>query len=418
VKKTSFAYWLKALCTFVAFHLSTPSFAFEIFPEYQGLSETELTRIEGPAEIDSEYQSQINAYTAPLQREFAWFTTPRAIDTSVGSITNQHFLIHSRVKLTADLLETLRFQFSYFAVRDREIDQTRGIVELSQKISTWLRVNVYGQPEHYKRGNDVGFALLILPALSWENRFYATFHDFTRGNHNDQADRFVGLDPLSLGWNSTYTTTNSLVRVGLRFDRSVSWNLPQLGQSFAYEKKLAYADVLWPLSETEQLVLRLQWDMTFKGETPYPASTSSAKCFKRDRLLTRFSYFRGQLDDWISYEASVLLADRHWIDKTGSHLFHQNLMPSLAARVRSVRREQGFDHFQVSLEATDFRTFGDLSLAPENQKHQALEERLQTAYEFNFRARGALFLALNFDLDEWSTLPTFDGGNAQFRVDF
>ncbi len=412
------AFGFKFTCILVSAFASASAFAFDFYPEYQGISETELARIESPTEIDSEYQSQINAYTAPIQREFAWFTTNKALDTSVGSITNQHFLIHSRAKFDAALLENLRFRFTYFAMRDREIDQTRSVVELSQRLTSWLHVNAYGQADHYKRGNDVGFALLILPVENWENRFYATFHDFTRGNHNDQPDRYIGLDPLSLGWNSLYTSANTLLRTGVRFDRSVSWNLPQLGETFAYEKQLAYADLLWPLTETTALGLRVQWDTTFKGQTPLPAASGTPSSFKRERVFSRLSYFSGLPEDWISYETSFMFASRHWIDKNGLHLYHQNLMPSATVRVRSVRREQGFDHFQVALEATDFRTLGDLALAPGNQKHQAFEERLQTAYEFNFRAGGLLLLALNFDLDEWSGLPTFDGGNAQFRVNF
>lgn len=392
--------------------------AFDIEPEYQGISETFLDRIESPRELDGEYQSIINSYTISPTWDQAYARSRRAVDTSIGSITNQHFMIYTRAKLETDLSESLRFKFTFFAQQDREINDSRHVFELSQRVLSWLRVNAYAQMAHYKRDNDIGFALVITPIENWDHRLYLTYHDFTRGNHNDQPDRYLGNDPLTVGWSALYDHDGLWIRSGVRFDQSARWNRPQEQFIFDYEKKLAFADARISLSERDAITLRAQWDSTFKGRTPTGTGTVLRESFKAERLLLKTAYAIGTEDDSLSYEFGFMYAGRHWTDQNGAQVFHQNLLPSITSRIRSVRRESGFDHVQLSVEATDFRTYGDLALTPVNQKHESLEGRLQTAYEFAFRNDARLLVAFNFDLDEWGGLPTFDGGNLQFRSEF
>ncbi len=401
--------------------------AFDIEPEYQGLSEIERQRIETPREIDREYQSIANSYALPNSWNAAYFKANRALDTTVGSLSNQLFMIYTRAKLETKLNDTLVFQFRYFSQSDREINQTRHILELSQKVSNWIRLNIYGEMAHYKRDNDFGLALLIGPTQEdhlsrWLTRVYVTFHDFTRGNHNDQPDRFLGGDPLTIGSTSTWQSDNINLRAGFRFDRSLKWNIPQEDLTFSYEKKLIFFDASLSVSEDDLISFKFQNDSTFKGREPLPGGTSVFESWRLDRKLLRLSYHRGRESASSTVQYAIMAADRQWIDQNGALIFHQSLLPSVTGRWQTIRRTNDqfdpYDYFQLSIEATDFKTFGDTSLTPASQKLESLEGRLQAAYEFSFFNSSRLLIALNFDLDEWTRVPSFEGGNARFRAEF
>lgn len=378
-------------------------------PEYQGLSEADLQKFETPRDIDSEYQTVMNAYTFPIEWERDWQQSSKAIDLSIGSLSNKLFYHYSRLKVEAPLNDSLNFHFTVFSQRDREVDQVRHVLELSQRVLPKWRINIYGEPSLYKRENDMGVAVLWAPSERWKHRFYYTIHDLTRAEHNDQADRFVsGRDPRSIGWIASGENGPLWLRIGLRYDQPVTWIRPQEARIFSYDKKLAFADAHWSLSDRRRLTARAQWDETFKGqEKDTPASVIVPESWKLSRLFARFAFKKGEAEDRWGFETAITHAQRHWVALNGE-LTHFNDLVSVAVR---------FDHWRAEYEMGIFRRFGDLYLAP-TQKHSPAEHRLQTAYEWSFRNNAKLILALNFDADQWTPVPTFEGGNGMFRAEF
>jgi hypothetical protein len=354
----------------------------------------------------------------PLAWNQKWYRSNRAADTTVGSLTNQLFLIYTRAKLQADLNDSLTVRFVYASQQDREVNDTRQVFELTQTLLDWLKVSAYAQMAHYKRDNDFGLAMNIAPSEYWNNRIYVTYHDFTRGNHNDQPDRFLGDDPEAVGLTSVYDDQTTWIRSGFRFDRSVKWNRPQEQVIFSYEKRLIFAEISQVLSKGKTASIRAQWDSTFKGQAATGTNPDPTESWRLDRTAVRAAFTDGFDEDRVSLEYAFMFANRLWINQLGEKVSHQNLLPSVMTRVRSTRRENGFDHIQLVIEATDFKKYGGIGLTPTNQKNESVEGRLQTAYEFSFRNEANLLVAFNFDLDEWGVVPTFEGGNVQFRSNF
>lgn len=408
------------MCSVCAFEAR----GFDIYPEYQGINEQELLNLGTPTAIDSEYQTDLNAYWLPFAWELKWYEHTRSFDLTAGSLTNQHFLLYSRAKIQTDLDESLRFHFTYFQQRDREIDQTRHIVELSYEIAPWLRFNAYGEPSLYKRENDFGLALLLSPSERLESRLFVARHDFTRSQHNDLADRYEGDEPLSMGWTGRWSDETTSIRAGVRYDRPVEWIRPQEGRSFHYDKRLAFADAVWRKSASAFFGLRAQWNATHKSQHPLASSTTPAATWLAERFVARLSYQYGSPGALLGYEGLLTYASRNWrYDADGAPfaVAHANYLPGVNVRIRGPRRrgESGqFDHFLVGYEMTVFRSFGDRALLPPDQKHDALEGRMQAAYELGLNGDSRLVVAFNFDMDEWTGVPTFEGGNAQFRADF
>lgn len=394
------------------------SSAFDILPEYQGLSEADLLKFETPLEVDSEYQTIMNAYTYSAEWEREWSESRRALDLSVGSLSNSRFFQYNRLKIEVPLTDGLNFHFHGFQQRDREVDQTRHILELSQKLTSQFRINAYGEPSTFKRENDIGFALLWLPVQNWQNRFYYTFHDLTRADHNDKPDKFVGgQSPNSVGWSLSGLSGPVWLHAGFRYDQPVKWLRPQESRLFRYSKTLIYADGILRLSDRLRLSTRLQFDETLKAQDrDTAASALTPESWRLSRQFARFSLIEGNPEDPWGLEASLMHAQRRWKALAGE-MSHFNELASAALNIRGTRRGDAFDHYRVEYEVGFFRRFGDMNLAP-TQKDSPAEHRLQTAYEFTFNNRARLKLALNFDADQWTPAPTFEGGQGQFRTEF
>ena len=393
--------------------------AFDILPEYQGITEGDLTRFDKPTEIDSEYQIIRNGFDLPLGWERRWQLAPRAFDMALGSLSNKYFLSYSRLKLEAKLLESLTFHFTYFAQRDFEVDQTRHILELSQRVTDYLRINLYGDPSHYKRENDMGLALLIQPSERWHHRIYYTMHDIGRAEHNDLPDHFdKGASPNSMGWTGMFNGEILWLRAGLRYDQPAAWIRPQEQRIFSYNKKLAFVDGIYHLDERHRAGVRMQWDSIFKGQEPdAAASPVPVESWRYERLQSRVQYEIGHPDDLLNYETAFTHVHRRWTNHSGQRMEHYNELPSVAVSIRGTLRADGWDRLRFEYEHGWYSRFGDLSLAP-NQKAAPTEARLQAAYEWALIKKGKLQLALNFDMDQWTPVPTFEGGNGKFQIEF
>jgi hypothetical protein len=186
-----------------------------------------------------------------------------------------------------------------------------------------------------------------------------------------------------------------------------------------YHKRLLYADMAKYRDGGDLVGLRLQWDSTVKGRAPEGASsTISEESWRQKRAQAKaFWQHRRESDPW-SVESFFSLASREWNDVAGRGVSHLNYLPGATLNLRSFDREGGNDLIRLGTEFNYFKTYGDLGLTSSAQDHERLQWRALSAYEFNFRAGGKFSLALNFDLDEWTPVPTFEGGQGMFRVDF
>lgn len=395
-------------------------YGYDALPEYQGFSEAEALLFSPPASVDAEYQSLLNAYIPSLEWSFLWDDSKNILDASLGSLSNKHFLHYSRLKLQSQIAESTHFKFLVLGQRDRETDQLRHMLEFFQRIGPVWAVHIYGEPSLYKRENDVGLAVSLVNVKSWDHRFYLTSHDITRADHNDQDDSFKGAkNPLSVGWTGQLRASVLRARVGVRFDPPVTWIRPQDRAVYFYNKQLYFMDAIWAVTPHASFKFRGQWDSTLKGREPDSAqSLVLSERWDHQRRMAAVSYKYGTDADLVSYEPGFMHAVREWTDQRGARVQHYNELPNLTVRWRGHRRNDGFDHLQVGYEMTLFNTFGDLALTPETQKHTSVESRVQTAYEFNLRGQSRFLLALNFDFDEWTPVPTFEGGHGQFRTEF
>ncbi len=399
--------------------LSSGARAYDIYPEYQGFSEAEMEYLGSPGAVDSEYQSLVSTYSPDLLWERQWAGHARAYDLSVGSLSNKHFFLYSRLKTEMPLTQSWRLNFIYFSQRDRETDQVRHILELTKKIAPTVDLHFYGEPSLFKRETDLGMALTWRATHALSTRLYVTSHDITRNDHTDRQDSFKARrNPHSIGLSSQWKSADLSLSTGVRYDTPTDWIQPLDEVSKRYQKQVLFANALLDLPNKQSFSGRVQWDVTTKSQESLPdgGKTAEQSWYAR-RLQSELQWTHGLESDQWRFVSGFTHASREWRNAKGQQLSHFNEMPSATIRRRGPRRSDGFDTLQLEYELTVFRAFGDAELMP-IQNRDRLESRLQTAYEFKLRGSSRLLLALNFDLDEASPVPTFEGGHAMFRADF
>lgn len=216
--------------------------AFDIFPEFHSLTEIEASGLDNSAIIDSEYQSDAITYMRPSPWDAEFHAAPMAYDLTFGSFNNTHFLHYDRLKLRKSLLDTLEFRFTYFKERDFDTDQTHAILELVKRLTPAFSVSVYRQPSHFKRENDIGIALLVHLSETHEFRFFNTWVDFTRPEHNDRTDTFItGNEPIVIGFTDRWyspkdAAPGQFVETYLRYESPVRRDFKYDRYEYKYEK--------------------------------------------------------------------------------------------------------------------------------------------------------------------------------------
>jgi len=399
---------------------ATTALAFDISPEYQGITERDHSKFEAPSEINSEYQIIWNAYQAPLSWAQAWERNKREFNFSSGSLSNDYFVQNSQAKFETEWTDNLSFHFVYLNQRDLEVDQSRHIIELRQKITPTIKIAVYGEPSHFKRENDAGGALIYSPRPEQEHRFYYTAHDFTRNSHNNETDKFKkNREPASVGYHSVQAFEKLWARFGFRHDLETQWLRPQEQRVFEYEKSLVYGDFEWRLENRRRFELRAQWDDTYEEQTPNTAaSTVTLKAWRLQRNWLRAVYAWAADDGSVSYEASTTFLHRNWKNEANHELDHYNFLPGFTSYWRATKRGEKFDRIQVGYEFGFYDKDDPYRLTAATQKNKSLEMRLQTGYEFALKNDATFLFTANFDTDDWNTVPSFEGGSGHFRSEF
>ena len=407
--------------------------AFDIFPEFHTLTETEASALDQTSIIDSEYQSDVITYMRPSPWDAEFHAAPMAYDLTFGSFNNTHFLHYDRLKLRKSLLDTLEFRFTYFKERDFDTDQTHAILELVQKLSPRLSLSAYGQPSHYKRQNDLGIALLVHFSDTHELRIYNTWVDFTRTEHNDRTDTYVkGSEPIAFGFTDRWyspkdSTPGQFVETYVRYEPPVRWDFRYDGYEYKYNKLTVGTGSRLVLPWWPEIFLntRIQYSRKFEAFEPYAVdSPKEPSSLERSLFKSAVSVelpARKIFGRQTVIEPGLGWFHRLWHDRENRSLDHRNLVANVWFKFQGPERVAGLhDEISLGYETTFFSSSGDRALAASELKAWAVEHRANLRYTFTFNNRAALAVTVSGDPDSLvrGSGGLFEGGNGQFRVFF
>jgi hypothetical protein len=405
--------------------------AFDLFPEFHALSESESAHPPNAKRIDSEYQSDVLTYLTPLSWDARFFVSANAFDITTGSLSNQFFLERSRLKAAKRLSDSLAFRFTYFAQRDHDLDQTHSVLELVYPLSPEVSVSIYGEPSFFKRENDFGAALLWTPQEGHEIRFFHTWIDLTRELHNDRGDYFVrDKSPTSLGLVGRCSgcltgerDERDWLEYFVRWETPTEWRLADEGR--AYQAELATAGVFArrPLTSASTLNLRLQTTKRQTGNAAYGASPISSAQVLDNRIYEALASLeterRSSSGKQFLFEPGLGWVKRQWIDQNGQSLEHRNMQVFAWAHFPAHARVHGpSDRLSFGYETTFFSSEGAQTLAAEELKAWAVEHRVNLRYEIAFAEGASLGLTVSGDVDSAvrGSGGLFEGGHVWFRT--
>ncbi len=393
---------------------------FHTFPTWRGL------QLLDPRLIDSEYQSDLEAYSeSPLRR--SWLNAKNFFAVSAGSLSATQFDSRLQAQLATELSDRLEFRFHRLENENYEETLKASLLELAYRLDQEWWISAYGSLERFKKEDDVGFALIWRQrdafasnpspdgaasvnsaVLAQEFRLFATQVDFTRSERSDSGDTFTrGKAPWSFG----YVYRMPHLQTYLRRESKTEWVSPTDDRRMTHEK------TAWGYARRDAdrgQAIRLFADRLTQSLATI--STGATRSWRRDRLEAEYrrryaletSNPKGsQIDVGLSW------VRREWENEVSSRMIHQQTSPLI-----SWLENGDTPGWEVSYGGTWFRAFEDLSLGPAQLKSTAWESRLNLRRHIHFERRGRLELALTFDLDGGGEFGTFEGGHGQFVVEF
>ncbi|MBU6375754.1 MAG: hypothetical protein KGQ59_07150 [Bdellovibrionales bacterium] len=391
-------------------------FAMEDLPEFESLTEEEVADFEGPDQIGSEYQSDIQSYMKPENWQYEWISSPKVLDVSIGSLSATQFLMDTRVKIHSKMNDHLEFRFTAFDDRDLEKQSRQQIFEFVGWPSDWWGLSLYGSPDFSKRKNDTGIALLLKPSYRHEIRIFNTFVDVTRLKRSDSPDNFLEPDlPYARGlvgrlWSDPAQRRQEFLQYALRLETKTRWLFPTEQFVHSYQKSSGSLFLSQLLHSRLRLNLRTQFDHKRESRTPSePTSPVIAEDWTTKRWIShiRFTFHQtGPRSDW-DLSTGMMVALRWWrIDST--HFYTRDFLPILSLSL------PGFS----SIRGEDRWNFGVMETLRNSSSGKATEFRFTLGYDFYFEKRSTLRLQANADLDEYGTPRSWEGGNAQLILRF
>lgn len=420
-----------SLCLFyvaqvISLFLCREALAFDLYPEFHALTESDHDHIENAKLIDSEYQSDYVTFLPPLAWERDFFLTPVALDYSLGSLSFTHFMQRTRARLSKELLPgDLSFRFTYFSERDHETDQTHAVFELIKPLTSRLALSAYGEPSYHKRENDFGLAVLLFPGPKHEVRLFHTWVDLTRALHNDRPDYFVeGSEPRSLGVVGRCGSClgeESWLEYFMRWQTPTEWRFPTKNAEYDYASEtigLAFHQTHGtPIAGTN---FRFEASRSNEGNAPLNSSSTVVRQRMDHRRFESLANVEISSEQF-TYEPGFGWFTRSWRDENGRTLVHENAMPFIWLRRKGPERLPGlFDEISVGYELTFFHAHGDFKLAAEELKAFAVEHRANFRYEFALKDGATFGLLVSADIDALvrGSGGLFEGGHGWLKVSF
>ncbi|MGE4130426.1 MAG: hypothetical protein AB7F86_02245 [Bdellovibrionales bacterium] len=370
------------------------------------LTESSQIRLDTADSWNSEVSSDFIQYQRPLVMEGVYLQQPQIYDLSVGSLSGQQFLFYQRLKMEKNLLDALKFKIDWRWERDYEMDRQTLPIELEARLTPEFSIGAFSELSYHKAEDDVGVAFYWRPTAQWEQQASVEFGDFQRNERNVQPDRWSRA-PVAY-------VLSSLHRPGQEstpdFDRLEVFYQPKTvrSQSGSPQTTLALQSV--SVATLRSVARFLSLGGRVYAEEAYSEDHSNSLIRRRQRILAQaqsgFTTGRYRLEPGVNYFYRESRTN-HETD------IRRELLPSLNFYLPDQTRSWGFLKWQITY---DVNFYDQDSTRYYDQRK--IEHRLGVKSGFQFRHGGELTLLMGFDVDQFGTSRTWEGGAGQFQVSF
>lgn len=389
--------WLLAACTHAAF-------AFPTDQHYRLATESADLALDWQDHWDPESSSDYVTYQRPITWDVSYWRNDRVFDLTAGSISSKQFLHYQRLKLYHNLTERVQFRLHWLEERDFEQDRRAVPVELKFRLSERIALSAIGQTSLYKAENDVGVSLFVFPKPDWELRISTLWGDFQRNQRNLDTDRW-SRSPVA--WTGSIARTPA-DRPGDLFRLEGHYERPSLREDGGRPTaRLAYHSIYTLGSYTLPSTRVVRWRALFDNAEYEDLTAIRARSRKRSLNQVEYQFRMGPH----VVRPGLNLFYREGRDN-GDQMIYREILPTVWMELLPRTRSWGTGLPSIGYDATVFEEHHD------QHDDRNLEHRLNTKYEMLFNGGGRLGFLFTFDLDRFGSGETWEGGAAQFRLDY
>lgn len=379
-----------------------PLYAFTSTSHYFTATQRQDWALDSYSHWDSEAASDFLTYQHPLSWENQWLRGQKVFDLSVGSISSKQFLIQERIKLSQPLTENLEFHFHWMREGDFEQDRSQVPLELKYKVNTLFALSFFGSPALYKSEDDLGLSLFLTPSSEWEIRLSGAWGDYDRNQRNLKSDKW-SEPPFSTTLSAQWLPTNEKDEF---IYTEAHWERPSqrtdnglVTQDLSYESISASG---WLTRNGGQgFGGRFLYDRAFASDGTSPRT--------RKRSLNQLEYTFIMGPHIVRPGLNYFYRESRF---NGEQIIYRELLPSIWMQLIPRSWSWGTGIPSLGYDATVFHK------QEKSSTERDLEHRLNIKYDMQFKMSGQLALLFTFDLDHFGSSQTWEGGAAQFRLDF
>jgi hypothetical protein len=378
---------------FTAFGPWNPmAWGFYLSPSTHFTSEVDFFGSFDPLRIDGEYESDYATFWFGDEQLISHFSSDKSFISSIGSINSKIFMLRQSLNLKTSLHEQLDFSLHFNQEKDFESNYESKVIEFSffneLRRHGW---SIKGDINAAKAKNDIGIDYIFRPK---GNAVLKTYYLLPKFSHNQRTYENSRVDspPQSIGIFWEQLQDHQILRLDLRHDQRAVWSFFDLDKIFEHESNLA--QLLWLRKKANNHVRSTSVffeDKTY-GET--------ADVIKRIRLRWAESvrFEKNSFQVWLS---------QHNWSRQGERLQATYIQPKITHH---------FIHWDVAVSAVN----GDSSGSWSNESLSSRTDwRLDLVRNIQFsKTEGSARLLFTFDLDQFGSSETWEGGNLQFQASF
>lgn len=370
-------------------------FAFNGSPQWSAYEPRSMKLEQGFSRIDSEYVSDQLAYSHEINQEYLWAQNKSMADFTFGSISSDNFFYQGRLKLISEINSQWSFKYLVFEQQDFEIDQSQSWIGVSYRPIEMLSFGVYGTPSSDKGVIDYKVSTTI-HALNGELSLYTIQTDMMKNSKSLDGSKYK-IKPRAYGVNWSLGDVDDFLLLNYRSD---PLSQLELKNSDTLESKHSLAQLVFQ----KKLFTRV-WRL----------KSESSKIFERtnDKWAQQHIYEIRLETEKNDLGLGMLWKKYRWHTVTG-HLEHDNYLPYIYYLISGHSLNHKFT-YESTYHTSD--QLGVIDVSNTDCK-ACFEHRLNYSISKDFNNNFSFRFKFTFDLDEFGTASTWEGGSGQFYLKF
>jgi hypothetical protein len=373
--------------------------AFDTLPEMRSALD-DRPFIETWSRIDSEYASHLLNYSFSPEADRDFIIEDKVLQTALGSLSAKEFLIEHRLKLARRLTNDFDFRFYHFEEKNFDENAENVIWQFGYNTLNKNRIDVFGRASLVKEYQDIGFGYEFFDASNVRHRISMLFSDWSKNKRGESGEiwlqkpvtlSFTGEDVQGENWSMYYLRLD--IKSRLLESNSIDI-LERKKLTLGFRQRLA----------REALK---SYDLKFHYENREENNN------KGERFLLLLSRHFNELKRPV--ELGFFGSYRDYIGPNQGRIY--DILPFIWYKALNNQKDSTMHRTRLGLDVNfhDLDETGEFFRSPEGLQ---IESRFKVRHDIQFSKAGVFSVNLTFDIDEFGSSRSWEGGAGELRLEF